>query len=104
MKKEVILIILILTLILVINVRAVEQQTSNKVLCESSDGTWINEKCTCPQNSVGFKDGFGCDYSNIPQKSSSQMSINSLIIIILTMAVILVIILIVLVKLLKKKK
>ena len=40
------------------------EQVSDKVLCESSDGKWINEECQCPSNSVGFKEGFGCDYKS----------------------------------------
>lgn len=37
-------------------------EISDKNLCENSDGIWTGEVCNCPENSVGFIKGFGCDY------------------------------------------
>lgn len=80
-----------------------QQQVSNKVLCESSDGKWINEQCICPSNSVGFKGGFGCDYKTEP-KNSGNTGFNPTIIILLGAAIVFLIILILLIKLFRKRK
>jgi len=58
-------------------------------LCSSSDGIWDGKNgCICPENSIGFKEGFGCDYeSNIKktitfaQKYSLWMIIGLILII-----------------------
>ena len=34
-------------------------------LCQGSGGKWQGNICNCPQNSIGWKEGFGCDYKNI---------------------------------------
>lgn len=41
--------------------------TPNQTLCEASDGIWINGSCTCPESSIGFVSGVGCDYVSFPQ-------------------------------------
>ncbi|MFA5259024.1 MAG: hypothetical protein WC402_03025 [Candidatus Pacearchaeota archaeon] len=105
-KKGVFVIaVLVLSLFLVSSIHA--EQVSNKVLCESSDGKWINEECQCPSNSVGFKEGFGCDYKSSyynQEPVDSKNSANQILLIALIGGIVLLIILIILIKILKKNK
>jgi len=81
-----------------------QNTVSENVLCESSDGKWINNECVCPENSVGFKEGFGCDYqSGFAQVSDSQDNNFNPFLIILIIGIILLIVLIILIKIFKKK-
>lgn len=34
-----------------------------EVLCKSSDGVWADESCECPEESSGWNDQVGCDYT-----------------------------------------
>ena len=93
---------LILSILVFLPIHLVRAQTSDKVLCESSDGQWNNEKCTCPEISVGFKEGFGCDYkSEAINVHSSEMKFLSIGLLIL--GVILIILFIILIKFMKRK-
>ena len=81
-----------------------QNTVSEKVLCESSDGNWIDNKCVCPENSIGFKDGFGCDYqTGFAQVSDSQDKSHNPFLIVLVIGIIFLIILIILIKILKSK-
>lgn len=44
-----------------------------EILCESSDGVWVNESCECPVQSTGWNDKVGCDSSaNIESVVAAQ--------------------------------
>ena len=106
-KRRLLSIICIFLIISLTTLISAQQQVSNKVLCESSDGKWINEECQCPSNSVGFKDGFGCDYKSSYSNQEPTYSINSnntILIISLIGGIVLLIIVIILIKLLRNNK
>ena len=76
-KRRLISVICIFLIITLTTFISAQQKVSDKVLCESSDGKWINEECQCPSNSVGFKEGFGCDYKSSYSNQEPTDSINS---------------------------
>ncbi len=39
-------------------------------LCVSSGGIWTSTSCTCPTQSTGWVDGFGCDYKHTIQSDN----------------------------------
>jgi len=106
-KRRLISVICIFLIITLTTLISAQQKVSDKVLCESSDGKWINEECQCPSNSVGFKEGFGCDYKSSYSNQEPTDSINSdniILIIALIGGIVLLIILIILIKLLRNNK
>ena len=106
-KRRLLSIICIFLIISLTALISAQQQVSNKVLCESSDGNWINEECQCPSNSVGFKEGFGCDYKSSyynQEPGDSRNSNNQILLIALIGGIILLAILIILIKLLRNNK
>jgi len=104
-SRLLVIVLVVLSLFFISSIQA--EQVSNKVLCESSDGKWINEECQCPSNSVGFKEGFGCDYKSSYSNQEPTDSINSnnaILIISLIGGIVLLIIVIILIKLLRNNK
>ncbi len=75
----------------------------DQVLCESSDGEWIDDECVCPKNSIGFKENFGCDYA-LSLKEDDSVRNNNLLIILLVGGIILLILLIILATIIKNKR
>ena len=99
------LFLIVLSLFFISTIHA--EQVSDKVLCESSDGKWINEECQCPKNSVGFKEGFGCDYKSSyynQDPGDSTISSNQILLIVLVGGIILLVIFIILIKILRNNK
>jgi len=47
---------------------------SAEILCESSDGTWVEGSCECPEWSLGWNDKVGCDYNANPESTVSTVA------------------------------
>jgi len=78
------------------------EKISNQRLCESSEGEWIGNECVCPENSIGFKENFGCDYAQ--SFETDNFTKNNFLIILLVAGIILLVLLIVLVIMFKNKR
>ena len=50
---------------------------SDDTLCINSDGEWMNNKCVCPENSIGWTKGVGCDYELTTENIENPNLINS---------------------------
>ncbi|MFA4819861.1 MAG: S8 family serine peptidase, partial [Candidatus Aenigmatarchaeota archaeon] len=75
--------------------KAVEKQ----ILCENTGGYWNSTDCICPNNSIGFKEGFGCDYFANPLLSNEKVVQNSdYLILIMAIVIVIIIILLFLIK------
>ncbi len=106
-KRRLFGLVCIIFAVFTISLVSAQQQVSDKVLCESSDGKWINEQCACPSNSVGFKEGFGCDYKSSyynQEPTDSKNQNNQILIIGLIGGIVFLVILIILIKILRKNK
>jgi len=81
-----------------------------KILCESSDGKWVNNECMCPENSVGWDKDTGCNYIQSPQnneiseETSESFSVVKLVLVIVLLFLVIFIIVKEIKRYLRKKK
>lgn len=48
----------------------------DNVVCTSAGGIWSNNACQCPVDSIGWKDNFGCDYSQMTEPKDTPQPFN----------------------------